>query len=89
MSQTLELPENVYAALVEAAQADGVSPMEWIKGKLPRFAAKTRTDLERSHSPDRLLRHAGAIDIGRPTGTDNAQIDADLGCEYGSHGKTP
>lgn len=83
MSQTLELPENVYAALVEAARADGVSPTEWIEGKLPRPAVGTRSDQERSHALERLLRHAGAIDLGHPTGTENEQIDADLAREYG------
>jgi hypothetical protein len=32
----------------------------------------------------RLLRHAGAADLGRPTGADNDQIDADLAAEYGN-----
>ena len=82
MNQTLELPEKVYAALVEAARADGVSPTEWIEGKLPRSAIGTGSDQERFHALERLLRHAGAIDLGHPTGTDNEQIDADLASEY-------
>jgi hypothetical protein len=90
MSQTLELPEQTYAALVEAARAEGVSPTEWIEGKLPRAAADTRSEQERSDALKRLLRHAGAIDLGYPTGTDNDQIDADLAREYGgAHGKLP
>ena len=32
----------------------------------------------------RLLRHAGAVDLGRPTGTDNLRIDQDLATEYAS-----
>jgi hypothetical protein len=83
MNQTLELPEKVYAALVEAARADGVSPTEWIEGKLPRSAVGTRSEQERSHALERLLRHAGAIDLGHPAGTDNEQIDADLAQECG------
>jgi uncharacterized protein (DUF433 family) len=31
-----------------------------------------------------LLRHAGAVDLGRPTGAYNERIDADLAREYGS-----
>ena len=88
MSQVLELPERTYAALVEAARVDGVSPTEWIEGKLPRAAVGTRSEQERSGALTRLLRHAGAIDLGHPTGTDNDQIDADLAREYGgTHGK--
>jgi predicted DNA-binding antitoxin AbrB/MazE fold protein len=32
----------------------------------------------------RLMAHAGAVDLGRPTGTDNESIDADLAREYSS-----
>jgi predicted DNA-binding antitoxin AbrB/MazE fold protein len=32
----------------------------------------------------RILAHAGAVDLGRPTGADNEGIDADLAREYGS-----
>ena len=32
----------------------------------------------------RILAHAGAVDLGRPTGADNENIDADLAREYGS-----
>ncbi len=41
------------------------------------------TDEERRSALSRLLSHAGSIDMGRPTGTDNEQIDADLAREYG------
>ncbi len=32
----------------------------------------------------RIMTHAGAVDLGRPTGADNESIDADLAREYGS-----
>ena len=32
----------------------------------------------------RILAHAGAVDLGKPTGTDNESIDADLARECGS-----
>ena len=35
----------------------------------------------------RLLAHAGAVDLGKPTGADNTSIDADLAREYGSSHK--
>ncbi|HMF11817.1 MAG TPA: antitoxin family protein [Gemmataceae bacterium] len=31
-----------------------------------------------------ILAHAGAVDLGKPTGADNESIDADLAREYGS-----
>ncbi len=78
MSRTLELPESVYEALVEEARASGLAPADWIASKLSRGSedAGPSTELER------LLRHAGSIDLGRPTGTDNEGIDADLAREY-------
>jgi hypothetical protein len=35
MNRTLELPENVYAALREAAEASGMTPADWIAAHLP------------------------------------------------------
>jgi predicted DNA-binding antitoxin AbrB/MazE fold protein len=32
----------------------------------------------------RLLAHAGAVDMGKPTGAGNESIDADLAREYGA-----
>lgn len=32
----------------------------------------------------RLLAHAGAVDLGKPTGADNESIDADLARAYAS-----
>ncbi len=65
MSQTLELPEQTYAAVIEAARADGVSPAEWIEGKLPRTAVGTRSEQERSHALERLLRRSKPAFDGR------------------------
>ncbi|MGH2412685.1 MAG: hypothetical protein ACRDEA_03105 [Microcystaceae cyanobacterium] len=31
----ISLPENVYGALLAAAQKDGVTPVDWIAAKLP------------------------------------------------------
>jgi len=35
MSQTVELPENVWSALQQAAKASGVTPAGWIASHLP------------------------------------------------------
>ena len=39
---------------------------------------------KRSADLARIMAHAGAVDLGRPTGADNESIDADLAREYGS-----
>lgn len=38
MSQIVELPENVWSALQQAAEASGVTPAGWIASRLPSTA---------------------------------------------------
>ena len=44
----------------------------------PASSSQRKADLAR------IMAHAGAVDLGKPTGTDNESIDADLAHEYGS-----
>jgi hypothetical protein len=39
---------------------------------------------ERSQPRYEWPQHAGAVDLGKPTGANNESIDADLAREYGS-----
>lgn len=80
MSRTLELPEAVYAGLLEAAKASGVSPAEWIAAKLPSSPAEPATDETVRIARERLWRHV--VSLGHPTGGDNDEIDADLARAY-------
>ena len=80
MTRTLELPEAVYDAVIEAARRRGLAPADWIAAKLPRPKA-VATEEERKAAMERLLSHT--FSLGRPTGTDNEAIDADLAREYG------
>ena len=77
---TLELPDDVYQPLQQAAAREGLDLKTWA---LARLRSAAPTPEERSAALARLLRHAGAADLGRPTGLDNAGIDADLAREYG------
>jgi hypothetical protein len=76
---TLELPEEIYQPVKRAAEQSGQTPEEWAVARL-RSAVPA---VDRAAALERLLRHAGAVDLGRPTGADNDQIDADLAKEYG------
>jgi len=80
---TLELPDNVYQPLVKVAEKAGKPLEEWIlvqlQAQTPRVALSER---ERAEAMARLMRHAGAVNLGRPTGVDNESIDVDLAREY-------
>ncbi len=78
---TLELPDEVYQPLVHAAQQAGQSLEQWAAAQLCSYAASS---VKQGADLARLLAHAGAVDLGQPTGADNDNIDADLAREYGS-----
>ncbi len=91
MSQTLsvELSDHVYATIHQQAEAAGTSPAQVIVAALEqRFngiqkCGDSRTDAEKKAANDRFRSLFGSVDLGHPTGTENEQIDADLGREYG------
>lgn len=84
---TLELPDEVYEPVARAAAQVGQTPEQWA---LARLQASAPSAAGRAEALAKLLRHAGAADLGRPTGADNESIDADLAREYGSsHEETP
>lgn len=78
---TLQLPDEVYRPLVQAASQAGVTPEEWAVARLR--ACTPRNDFKEGKA--RLMRHVGAVNLGYATGADNDSIDADLGREYGSN----
>jgi hypothetical protein len=85
---TVQLSDEAYAALKVRADAISQSLAEVAAAVLEQqFAAINRkklSDDERRVAREQLRRHFGAVDLGHPTGTDNAVIDADLAREYDS-----
>jgi hypothetical protein len=78
---TLELSEEVFQTLAQAARQAGQSLEQWATAQLRSCVAsssKQASDLQR------LMAHAGAVNLGKPTGADNESIDADLAREYDS-----
>jgi hypothetical protein len=78
---TLQLGDEVFQPMEQAARQAGQSLEQWATAQLRSCAVsstKQAADLAR------LLAHAGAVDLGRPTGADNEGIDADLAREYAS-----
>jgi predicted CopG family antitoxin len=90
MSQllTLELSDELYAMLQQQSSAAGLSISEWIIESLSQKQC-SQTSAEQispiqseEESLQRLLRYAGAVGLGHPTGSDNESIDADLTRAY-------
>jgi hypothetical protein len=78
---TLELRDEVYSALQRQAASLGIPVSEWITIALDQHSGLPKqdiTDAEKQAARQRFQRHAGAIDLGYPTGADNDSIDADL-----------
>lgn len=82
---TLELPDNVYEPLMKVSEKAGKPLEEWILAQLQAHMPRVvLSEQERVEAMARLMRHAGAVNLGHPTGVDNESIDIDLAQEYGS-----
>ena len=82
---TLELPDNVYQPLVRVAEKTGKPLEEWILAQLWAYMPRVvLSEWEVAEAMARLMGHAGAVNLGHPTGADNESIDVDLAQEYGS-----
>ncbi|MEH1768493.1 hypothetical protein [Nostoc sp.] len=85
MSQvlSLELSDEVYAALQQQAEVLGVSLAELVATSIeqqygsPR-REKSQAETEKEVARQRFRSHAGSINLGYATGADNESIDADL-----------
>ncbi len=83
-SVTIELPDDVYAALHEIEASTG-RPMvelasEWVLRYSPRPQGRNSgSDKPQQHQ---LHKYAGAANSGDPHSGDNDRIDADLAREY-------
>jgi hypothetical protein len=82
---TLELPDNIYKPLVKVAEKAELPLEEWILARLRAYVLPVAlSEQERAEAMARLMRHAGAVNLGHPTGVDNKSIDAELAREYSS-----
>jgi hypothetical protein len=72
---TVEIPDELDRSLRRAAARDGLTVEQWVARRL-RMAAPPAED--HAAALERLLKYAGSIDLGRPTGADARLIDADL-----------
>ena len=92
---TIQLSDKAYAALRRRAQAEGTSPARLIAEALEeQFGlstdpASSQLDTAKQAARERFEHHIGAVDLGRPTGIDNEQIDADLARAYADNHERP
>jgi hypothetical protein len=93
MSRTLELPDSVYEALLDAARARGMAPADWITEQLPRSESRSKEFSALAPTQDgeaaleRLLQQT--VSLGHPTGVDNELIDVDLARAYADSHQVP
>jgi predicted transcriptional regulator len=89
MSQklTVELSDDVYAAIERQAVAAQTSPAHIIATSLELYfrvvpRGQQRSEAELQAARERFEHHFGAVDLGYATGIDTESIDADLAREY-------
>jgi predicted transcriptional regulator len=80
---SLELSDEVYAALQQQAEVAGVSLAELVATSIEQQYGssrreKSQAEIEKEGARQRFRNHAGAINLGYATGADNESIDADL-----------
>ncbi|NLT41651.1 MAG: hypothetical protein GXX93_03175 [Anaerolineae bacterium] len=69
----VQLPDKLRSALERAASSAGKTPEAWASEVLER---------QLSVRDERLRGRFGSVDLGRPTGADNDEIEADLARAY-------
>ena len=73
MSHTLELPDELYAALLEAADASGLTPIDWIAVHLLEAHGKKEIEGEK-------MSHAGRSQTSSRAGLDVFGVAVRNGC---------
>ena len=87
----LHLRDDVLAEIRRQASQSGASPAQLAADVLEReFVGGTHPGAgpltpDEQAACEQFEQHFGEVDLGRPAGTDNASIDADLAREYASN----
>lgn len=87
---TLELDDEIYSVLERHARTHGMSVARWLSSALERpdgpLADLVKPDssagAKRPAAARRFEEHFGTLDLGQPTGLENASIDRDLAEAY-------
>jgi hypothetical protein len=79
MSHTLELPDDLYAALLKAADASGLTPIDWIAVHL--LEARVEREGETMH-PTRTLADLFAGRVGRIQSGGKERLSEECGAKF-------
>lgn len=88
MDRNLQLPESTYQALEAAAQAEGVTPAEWLESHLPQLTKGNGAAKAEEADGDAWLEEC-IVDAPHAVGASNERIDADLARAYAGTPRTP
>ena len=84
MSHTLELPDELYAALLKAANASGLTPIDWIAVHLFEALGKKEIESEKmSHT--RTLADLFVGRVGRIRSGGKEQLSEECGAKFTDH----
>lgn len=77
----IEVPQDDFAPIVEAAHRNGQTPEQWARQQLVRAAPSPERLAAAKH---RLLERIAQLDLPPADNSHNQSIDRDLAREYGS-----
>jgi len=82
----IQLSEHTFSVLLNEASVAGKTPAELAASIVENVCAGERPKRCDAEAANRDFEQCfGSVDIGRPLGIDNAEIDADLGRAYGAN----
>ena len=81
MSHTLEIPDPLYTALKEAADASGLTPVDWIAAHLSQAQRVAGTEAEQAGGPTTLA-DLFAGRVGRIRSGGKAHLSEECGAKF-------
>jgi hypothetical protein len=84
MSQTLELPDTLYTALKEAAEARGLTPVAWIATHLQHARSETESEANQASRP-RTLADLFAGRVGRIRSGGREHLSEECGVKFADY----
>lgn len=81
MSQILEIPDTLYTALKEAAEARGLTPVAWIAAHLQHAGSETESQAKQASGP-RTLADLFAGRVGRIRSGGRERLSEECGAKF-------